>query len=429
LKKSRTFNALSGFKTETWFTTNGGPKNGLTAFQPKVVVTDSVSSGEHNWPPKGGQLRDIGGNFALIQRRAYFANTGVSLKSPKIGSIEYYRAGDISPVALPSGAQFPAAPALSNGSLHAWGATGFARTIPTTPESDIATMLGEFSIEGIPRDPRDLAERWRDTAAAFRRSFESSRNPRRWMARARAGRRFGNDVGGAHLAVAFTWAPFLREVTNITNAYLDRAETIAQFERDSGRLVRRRIVLENERYADPPINMGASYGWPSGSSYLWSGPGELTQHNSYQRRTWFSGAFTYYVNFPGSGLLHARGAQLRHRLFGAGITPSALWNIAPWSWLADYGTNIGDVMTNMTQFSRDNLVARHAYVMSTATAVREYKLRGLQPRTGPPIEATLMLKTTSKLRARGSPYSFAITPQPLSGRQTAILAALGLTRL
>lgn len=424
----RTFNALNGFRAETWLSNNGNDY-GFSVFEPKLLATDVMGDQDHTWPPPKGYRGDSGGSFALQQYRAYFAHNGPGeLSSNPLGSLRYYRSGDISPVALPSGAQFPAAPVLSNGALYAWGATGFARTIPTKPEADIATMLGEFSIEGIPRDPRDMAERWRDTAARFRDSFRRS-DPRRWMARARAGRRYANDVGGAHLAVAFTWFPFLSEVTNITNAYLDRARIIAQFERDSGRLVRRRIVLEDLQWGDPPVNLADSYGWPTGASYLWAGPGKLTRHDSYRRKTWFSAAYMYYVRFPGSGLLHARGSQIRNRLFGTDITPSMLWNIAPWSWLADYGTNIGDVMTNMSQFTRDNLVARHAYVMSEAIATREYRLRNLRPVKGPPIEAVLMLKSTTKRRARGNPYAFALTPEPLTARQTAILTALGLTRL
>lgn len=427
---NRTFNALSNFKAETYLkNANSGLEYGFNVFEPKVVVTDVMGDQDHPWPPRKGNRRDIGGSFALTQYRAYWQHTGPDHIKSQAGSIIYNRTGDISPVALPSGAQFPAAPVLSNGALYGWGATGFARTIPTTPESDIATMLGEFSVEGIPRDPREIAERWRETARRFRESFESSRNPARWMRRANAARRYANDWGGAQLAVHFTWAPFLREVQQITGAYLDRAKTIAQFERDSGRLVRRGTVLEDLRWADTPVTLSDSYGWPSGSSNLWLAPGKLTRHDSYRRKTWFSAAYMYYVRFPGAGLMHSRGAQLRHRLFGAAITPRTLWNIAPWSWLADYGTNIGDVMTNMTQFNRDNLVARHAYVMSEAIATREYSLRNVRPKNGEPFDATLLLKTTAKRRARGNPYSFALTPTPLTDRQQGILAALGLTRL
>jgi hypothetical protein len=137
----------------------------------------------------------------------------------------------------------------------------------------------------------------------------------------------------------------------------------------------------------------------------------------------------YYVRNMGAGILYREGAQNRNRLFGTDITPSMLWNIAPWSWLADYGTNIGDVMTNLSAFSRDNLVARHAYVMCHTQVTKLYQLRNQRPVIGNPIDCSLALTTETKQRARGNPYSFALTPQPLTARQTAILAALGLTRL
>lgn len=419
------------FSSQTWFRKSGGTTQyGKAVFEPRLLTTDQLGDQDHPWPPPRGFKGDIGGSLAIVKRSAQlWHNAPKVISSPPIAGNIYELSGDLSPLALPSGLQFPSPAPLSNGELAAWGATGFARTIPTRPESEIATMLGEFSIEGIPRDPREMAQRWRDTAARFKRSFESSGNRSGWMQRAREGRRYANDVGGAHLAVAFTWFPFLSEVVNMTNVYLDRAKIIAQFERDSGRLVRRRRVLDDRRWSGASTKETNRYPWPSGASYLWSAGGELTTHLQYHRKVWFSGAYTYYVRFPGAGLLHSEGAQLRNRLFGDRITPSMLWNIAPWSWLIDYGTNIGDVMTNMSQFSRDNLVARHAYVMCHTTVTRTVQLRNAQPRNGSPIDCTLVTRTETKQRARGNPYAFALTPTPLTARQTAILAALGLTRL
>lgn len=129
-------------------------------------------------------------------------------------------------------------------------------------------------------------------------------------------------------------------------------------------------------------------------------------------------------------------ARARAVLFGALPTPSVVWEVLPWSWMVDWFTNVGDVMSNASVNAVDNLVALYSYIMEhktttvECTAVSQWESKYNQYWAYPGGSCTSVGKSTVETKARcgGSPFGMGITFSGLSAGQGAILAALGLSR-
>jgi hypothetical protein len=124
---------------------------------------------------------------------------------------------------------------------------------------------------------------------------------------------------------------------------------------------------------------------------------------------------------------------LANHLFGTRITPELVWNLAPWSWAFDWFTNAGDVIHNISLLGVDGLVLQYGYAMRSMNVKHEMVqtvtsgLGGRNLGFGG-LTSTRLVFTETKQRIRANPYGFGIDDLSLSGRQLAILAALGLTK-
>jgi hypothetical protein len=104
-----------------------------------------------------------------------------------------------------------------------------------------------------------------------------------------------------------------------------------------------------------------------------------------------------------------------------------VWELTPWSWLADWFTNVGDVVANMSTGYAENLAAQYAYVMGT-TQISTCWDTSLNTKQGV-IHNSSGYTETYKHRVGASPFGFGLTSNDFSARQWSILAALGLSRL
>jgi hypothetical protein len=115
---------------------------------------------------------------------------------------------------------------------------------------------------------------------------------------------------------------------------------------------------------------------------------------------------------------------------GTRITPELIWELTPWSWAVDWFTNAGDVIHNISQLGSDGLVMQYGYAMRHMR-VHEYH-RGhysFSDSVGTHVGTVAReIGSEWKQRVAAHPYGFGIDDTSLSARQTAILAALGLTR-
>lgn len=182
-------------------------------------------------------------------------------------------------------------------------------------------------------------------------------------------------------------------------------------------------------YDSPPVQStfyrtGSMQGVPAAD---FSGPGGVTE--TYFRRQWFRGAFRYHI--PASDETYSKfayWASMSDHLLGWKVTPETVWNIAPWSWAADWFTNTGDVLANISNLGRDGLVMQYGYSMAQSSKeVRTYAR--FSKRYGQVFDVSRYFLEEWKQRRPATPYGFGIDLKTLTGKQIAIMSALGLSRL
>lgn len=310
------------------------------------------------------------------------------------------------------------------------GTNAIKATIPTNSVANLAVDLAEIVREGIPKaigSILDLSSR-----AAFYRS-----------------------LGSEYLNVQFGWVPFVRSIQKTISAMLNASQIISQYERDSGRVVRRKFGfqprIETQNFA--PLSLGFYLDVPQVfltqggtvvsspwqhlfSDYVNPGNpgnnrlGRVTRSIITRQDVWFSGAYSYYL--PKAGISIGQDLErfeaLANKLLGTRLTPEVLWNLTPWSWLADWFANIGDNLAVASARQFDGLVIRWGWLMRKTHIVDTSVLKGVVFRNGFRGDLETSFHVERKERVEATSSKFALQGGALSAAQLAILAALGMTR-
>lgn len=295
--------------------------------------------------------------------------------------------------------------------LDALGSTAISRCIPTNPVAGAAVFLGELR-EGLP-------------------SVVGSGILKSRAKGLRANRR---AAGSEYLNVEFGWKPIISDVKKAVKATRDTAKILEQLERDSGKNVRRRyafpMITESVTEVLPTNSLPNPVGATSMYTISSGDPTRKSLTKTVQRRIWFSGAFTYYLETGQSDRERMeRNLQEANKLYGVKLTPEVLWNLAPWSWAADWFSNAGDVIHNISQFAQDGLVMRYGYVMEETIVKHTYTLSNVRYRSSPgPHSFVQTFGIHHKVRRKATPFGFGVSYDGLSSRQLGIIAALGMSR-
>lgn len=418
---------------------NSGASGGLTPTRGVSQIAGrqvTVSEG-HPWTRKSSfKGEDIGGEFFTI-RRGYNDDRDLdNVPQPQYhfkvydpathwteGSlfkrwIEYFGpVYPVSPYAYSDGLAhyFPPDLSSSDAAMDAKGATAIARCKPTTSPANLSVAMAELIREGLP----------------------SMIGHQTWKDRAKQNSSSARSAGGEYLNVQFGWLPLVSDIKSTASAISKWEELVSQYERDAGKLVRRRYEFPTERTIERE-QIGAT---GTNEAYLAhrvmpsvfinsanSTPTTLFREREIVRKTWFSGGFTYHLpsDYHSRNEWRRVAAEARHVL-GLEITPEVIWNLTPWSWAADWFTNTGDVLSNISDFASDGLVLRYGYLMESTIVTDTYTLSGLSL-TGygrRPIVASF--STEVKKRRHATPFGFGLEGG-LTSRQLSIIAALGMTK-
>ncbi len=347
--------------------------------------TETVNSQNNSRLP-GGRWSG-GGSFRVDRRTKVFRNIEAFQYSSSFGN--HLNEGTIrlyEPQSAVTSISLPAAP--SNAELDVLGTQAIARTEPLNPATDLATYLGEMRMEGIPSLPGTHAlEHTRAAKAA----------------------------GSEYLNVEFGWLPFIRGIRDFAKTVEDADKIIRKHQNLANRVIQRRYqwpVVELTR-ADACSFSAEPFGSFTG--------GGQWQHS--WNRQWFEAEYQFYL--PTGQSLNDRLGRYRsyaRKLYGIDLSPEVLWNLSPWSWAADWFSDVGDVMHNISALGSDGLVMRHAFVMSHTG--REIQRTG--ERQG--VRQTTYQVDEVKIRRPGTPFGFGVSFSGLSRKQIAITAALGLSR-
>lgn len=400
--------------------------NVVTTFGPTInsrVLGRQVTASEgHLWDAASGyQGDDVGGPFETTRRYLSFDRYGqnpvrvedipkYSMEvQPQAGGGYRFR-GHLHPTSLSVASAWPLPEPSSNSTLMALGAKAIAITKPTNSIADLSVSLAEVFREGLPSAPgRTL---WKERADKAR------------------------GAGSEYLNAQFGWLPLVSEIENVTKAIRDGDKLWKQFERDAGKLVRRRFEYPVSYSGPQEVSGGGGrYPFPTPNTYFYPlgyTGGDYHRTRYKRQRQWFSGAFTYYLPNKDSSSAIARmdyAATKARFLYGITLDPEVLWNLTPWSWAADWFVNTGDVISNLTDFATDGLVLRYGYMMEETIVSDQHTLSGLRwSSSGGPGSLTIYCVTKTLKRIRATPYGFGLTFDGFSPRQLAILAALGITR-
>lgn len=255
------------------------------------------------------------------------------------------------------------------------------------------------------------------------------------------GRRAPHLGGDEYLNWEFGWRPIVSDLRKFARSVKDAHQIADQMHRDSGRNVRRRYEFPASTSRDLEIREPNTSRTPAmagdlGNLDVWmmgSGPCTFEVYVEYITKRWFSGCYTYYVPpVESSGFAKAQlYEQYANQILGTRLTPEVVWNLAPWSWAADWFSNAGDVATNFSSFGADGLAMRYGYVMEEMTSTIHASWTGKVNLDGAPnTQISLSEDFGSKTMQRrwASPYGFGLTFDGLTPRQQAITVALGLTQ-
>lgn len=371
----------------------------------QAILTESMVSLSHPWPPPR-RLRgiDLGGNWTCTTYE-FHPRFAVGSWAYTHGLFQYKFSGFIMPVSLAPN-RWPDPVVLSDNELNALGANGFRSTIPTRPLSQATQFLIE--LRDLPRLP---------LINAFKNKGRYFRN-------------LARNIGSEYLNVEFGWKPYISDIQKATKATLNAKKRVKQFYQDSGKPVKRRTSPVKTQMVIGQAGPTASGGWPAQLSNLNPSNQKYSYVITQETTTWFTASYTYWLPKHGTDWLSniIEGERKLAFLYGTRVTPETLWNVAPWTWLADYFGNFGDIVSNFSSFSQDNLVANYAYVMAEYKVTKSHFVSMFLGDGPQSVSTSMDCVTISKQRKQGSPYGFATSFSP-TAKQAAIIGALGISRL
>jgi hypothetical protein len=245
-----------------------------------------------------------------------------------------------------------------------------------------------------------------------------------------------HQIGHEFLNTEFGWLPFIADVKSVVQSVSSYNNKLRQLHRDSGRLVRRHFVFEDVHFITRSLAPNQFLGPVSiiGSGTCFNSIGASTTITEETHAVWFKGAFMYYLPV-GNNILDKfdRYDAEAQRLLGADLNPYTLYQLSPWTWLADWFGDFGDVIKNMTNVGLNGLVLKYGYLMHHSVVRKTQALSDVVINTSGGHTQRLGTVSTSyitekKTRTRATPYGFGVNTGTLSDIQWAILGALGLTR-
>jgi hypothetical protein len=330
-----------------------------------------------------------------------------AVDSASWNSRRYYSAF---PLSVYSGYHVP-----TRSDLRSWAALKYGQMAPTSDRFSLPAFLGELR-EGLPGFIPSLVKMKRDVD-------------------------FFRSIGSDYLNVQFGWLPLLSDIRAIAEVlFRVNQELFSPW----GATHRKRgekpvVTMENNTevysgllatgdYLDSPFRQ-----YLTGTGSVTSGfiTGQAMSSRQVRTSRWIEGEFVY---LPRAGVSPKDFSEQFDTLMKTELTPSDLWQLAPWSWLADWFLEIGKAIESFEVGLSNRVLSTYCYAMEEVWTKQQtvvYQLRGETgvSYTGPTSWAGTW-EYSRKRRIRANPFGFTLNPESaLTGAQFAILGALGLTKI
>ncbi len=351
------------------------------------------SSGHYRWqdPPPD---RDVGGNFLSAKVVNSINTTSIE---PIHGGSSAYRMHHY------DGAMFartPSTPAAPTGDGSGWGAEAYNRMKPTKPTFSSLNAVYEL----------------REVPGMLRQKMVSSGLHR---------------VSNFHLAIQFGWLPLLRDIQSIVSFQAQAQKKLAWLLKHNGKPTRTKAILDAKLSARNNEVSNGDSPLPTFVSYFYNGATSSTYWTDIYDRTWATATWRWFLPDGPRDIQWTRSMMMR--LFGLQPTPSVVWNALPWTWLADWFYNTGDVLENMEAGVADRLAAERFYLMREQGIVNRCENRGTyyarSDNHAVPVVVQGHTFSILKTRMKGDPFGYGTKMQDLNATQLGILGALGLSRI
>lgn len=350
--------------------------------------------------------RYVGGK-EFVQREAGFklgSLNQVNADRISTGTIKRGYTGNLVPAGIGQNPTMPALPASTVLDNQYWGTKAYSRFKPTNAVIDFGQMIGELY-------------QMRDAGRNLEQRAQNIRS-------GRADKLHNSNI----LDEAFGMGAIARDLKTLLHLREELVKKIRQLERDNGKPVRRRGIVNIVESSSVNTVTGANgqYTRPSFTSQHYQTGWSAQQITRVQESTtyWFSARFRYWIpDLPdGNDWNHS----VVRRLLGLGSHPTSLiklaFNLGPWLWLISWATTMADILSNVESAAVDNLTNDYAFIMGkferTTTVESSVFFRTDQPRwfSAQKIESI-------KTRSRASPYGFSLT-DGFTDRQKYILGTL-----
>jgi len=307
--------------------------------------------------------------------------------------------------------------------LSGWGAKGWNRALPVHPTNNIGQFLVEL------KDVPEMLRSTRKLLSAFKGKGFRGKPPSFWASQ--------------YLNYEFGWAPFMSDLLGIFDLGAKLEKAHRYLVKNNHKPVNRRVTLSTGRTQSTsqsgsvallPIPTTGVLVSDSGNGYV------ATTEEEYP--IWFSGQFIFHI--PEKSLNPFQwDHSLSAKLLGVMPDLNLVYQEVPWTWLLDWFTSAGDIVSNYTLMSEFNQVARYAYVMCSQTKRYTTSTQGSYrhgvwgPGTKYPSFTNLPPRRLSALcvdeyiikqREVATPYGFGLTWENFNSHQLSILSALGLSR-
>jgi hypothetical protein len=347
----------------------------------------------HYGYPNFPEARDIGGDFVLYGKEHNRAQIPVSVRGSGAWSNDTYQG-------IVSCSTSHGPPDAGSWSPAAWSAEAYSKMKPTAPSFSGLNSLYEL----------------KDLPGMLQQKMVSSGL---------------KNIANYWLALQFGWKPLLNDIRRLIDLQTKAQKQMDFLLRNNGRLVRRRIQLFDE-VSNVQTFTGEAWGLdnPGLVYYFHSAPPTYETKTYTQDTVWGSAAFRFWLPSSPKGIVYK--SALRRALYGLNPSPSVIYNMIPWSWLVDWGSNLGYVINNLDAGVADRLAADWFYMMRHKQHVVESKIhlhyRDMQHQ---PVSYSGIAtqRSFSKVRLRGNPFGLALSQDDLSPMQLSILGALGLSKI
>ncbi len=326
-----------------------------------------------------------------------------------------------------------------NGLKQTLGAGLIAGTNPWKSKADLAVTIGELMTGNLPR----ILSRIGDSLIKLKIDWKLQ-----------TGKELSKHAnpGNEWLSLWFGWAPLVRDI-EAALGILYKLHVLIYDGSDSdrrrfqegplvtvGRMKTSGFTTSVERQPvfgsplsplarEPFLKNYSSYGTFS----VPAGPPEIS--GSYVKTVRISSDFRFTARFHRGALPNAHERSHLDKaleLLGLDITPATLYQLAPWTWLLDWFSSLGNAVQNLSALDWSNVLLDYSYLTVKTQTVMTSALTANSWNTGATSLANGFMSqrivSTEKIREQASPLGFSVGWNGLSPFQLSILAALGMTR-